>query len=123
VITVGSDPVFAVIWLTWAVMWSLFFLLMALGRGELTRFTGWFLVLLGVPTCTVSAIFLLQGTWTSAPSAGWAALGALLALSVLSWGLARSGLARVAADGPDDDPAVAHVSAPADVRASEPVPA
>jgi hypothetical protein len=104
-------------------MWSLFFLLMALGRGELTRFTGWFLVLLGVPTCTVSALFLLEGAWTSAPSAGWAALAALLALSVLSWGLARSGLARATADGPDDGTAVAHASAAADVRASEPVPA
>jgi hypothetical protein len=50
-------------------------------------------------------------------------LAALLALSVLSWGLARSGLARAASDGPDDDTAVAHVSAAADVRASEPVPA
>jgi hypothetical protein len=123
-ITVGSDPVFAVIWLTWAIMWSLFFLLMALGRGELARFTGWFLVLLGVPTCTVSAIFLLEGRWTSAASAGWAALGALLALSALSWLLARSGLARATADRADDGTAVAHVSTGADVRAATgPVPA
>jgi putative amide transporter protein len=122
-VSLASDPVFAVIWLTWAVMWSLFFLLMALGRSELTRFTGWFLVLLGVPTCTVSALFLLEGAWTSAPSAGWAALAALLAASALSWGLARSGLARATADGPDDGTAVAHASA-ADVRATtEPVPA
>ncbi len=60
-------------------MWSLFFLLMALGRDELARFTGRFLVLLGVPTCTVSALFLLQGSWTYAPAAGWAELAGLLA--------------------------------------------
>lgn len=123
VVSVTSDPVFAVIWLTWAVMWSLFFLLMALGRAELTRFAGWFLVLLGVPTCTVSAIFLLEGRWTSEPAAGWIALSGLLALSVLSWALARSGLARATADGIDAS-GVAHVSATADVRAStDPVPA
>jgi putative amide transporter protein len=124
VATVASDPVFAVIWLTWAAMWSLFFLLMALGRAELTRFAGWFLVLLGIPTCTVSAIFLLEGRWTSEPAAGWTALAGLVALSVLSWALARSGLARVTAEGAADDSVVAHVSAAADVRAStDPVPA
>ena len=122
--TVATDPVFAVIWLTWAAMWSLFFLLMALGREELTRFAGWFLVLLGIPTCSVSAIFLLEGRWTSEAAAGWTALAGLVALSVLSWGLARSGLARATAEGRDDEKAVAHVSATTDVRAStDPVPA
>jgi putative amide transporter protein len=122
--TVATDPVFAVIWLTWAAMWSLFFLLMALGREELTRFAGWFLVLLGIPTCSVSAIFLLEGRWTWEAAAGWTALAGLVALSVLSWGLARSGLARATAEGRDGEKAVAHVSETADVRAStDPVPA
>lgn len=124
VVTVGTDPVFAVIWLTWAIMWSLFFLLMALGRAELTRFAGWFLVLLGVPTCTVSAIFLLEGRWSSAPAAGWAALAGLAALTVLSWALARSGLARATGGGTDRVGQAGHESAPCDVRTSqEPVPA
>jgi hypothetical protein len=123
VITVGHDPVFAVIWLTWAAMWTLFFLLMALGRDGLARFAGWFLVLLGVPTCTVSVLFLLQGRWTSQPTAGWLALGALLALTALSWGLARSGLARVAADGAETTTVTAHVTAGSDARSTEPVPA
>jgi putative amide transporter protein len=122
--TVATDPVFAVIWLTWAAMWSLFFLLMALGREELTRFAGWFLVLLGIPTCSVSAIFLLEGRWTWEAAAGWTALAGLVALSVLSWALARSGLARATVEGRDDEKAVAHASATADVRAStDPVPA
>jgi hypothetical protein len=124
VVTVRTDPVFAVIWLTWAIMWSLFFLLMALGRAELTRFAGWFLVLLGVPTCTVSAIFLLEGRWSSAPAAGWAALGGLAALTVLSWALAHSGLVRATGGGTDRVGQAAHESAPADVRTShKPVPA
>src|SRR5690606_24688353 len=55
VISAPGDPVFAVIWLTWAIMWTLFFVLLALGvqrvgRLDLGRATGWFLVLLGVPT-------------------------------------------------------------------------
>jgi hypothetical protein len=122
--TVGTDPVFAVIWLTWAVMWTLFFLLMALGRVELTRFAGWFLVLLGVPTCTVSAIFLLHDRWTDAPAAGWTALAALLLLGVVSWSLARSGLARAAGDDREQRAGTVPATTGAEARVSEdPVPA
>ncbi len=83
------DPVFAVIWLTWAIMWSLFFVLLGLGVTragalDLGRATGWFLVLLGIPTCTVSAILLIDGRWTTDASAGYAALGALAVAAVLS---------------------------------------
>ncbi len=89
VVTAPVDPVFAVIWLTWAIMWTLFFLLLGLGvtrlgRLDLGRATGWFLVLLGVPTCTISAIFLLNGAWTTAPEAGLLALAALVAAALLS---------------------------------------
>lgn len=94
--SVGSDPVFAVMWLTWAVMWSLFFLLMALGRNEFSRFTGWFLVLLGVPSCTVSGILLLEGHWSTTATAGWIAFAVVVLGGVLSWALARSGLADTA---------------------------
>ena len=94
VTTVGTDPVFAVIWLTWAIMWTLFFALMALGKANLSRFAGWFLVLLGVPTCTVSGVALLREQWSTTPTAGWLALGGLLAATVASAVLARSGIAR-----------------------------
>ena len=124
VTTVSSDPVFAVIWLTWAVMWTLFFMLMALGRDELARFAGWFLVLLGVPTCTVSAIFLLEGRWTAAPAAGWAALAGLVLLSVASWALARSALARQTAADAEPEAQTVHPRQASDVRTvDEPVPA
>ena len=93
---IGPDPVFAVIWATWAVMWSLFFVLMALGRSrvgtfDLGRFTGWFLVLLGIPTCTVPALLLFDGRWSTEPLAGLGALAALLGLTVLSVALTRAG--------------------------------
>lgn len=97
VISVGSDPVFAVIWATWAAMWSLFFVLLGLGRThvggfDLGRFTGWFLVLLGIPTCTVSAIFLIDGRWSTDPVAGLGALAALVAATVVAVTLTRLGL-------------------------------
>ena len=102
VTTVGTDPVFAVIWATWAAMWSLFFVLLGLGRThvrgfDLGRFTGWFLVWLGVPTCTVSALFLLDGRWSTQAVAGFGALAALAALTVLSIALTRAGLPAAAA--------------------------
>jgi hypothetical protein len=97
VISIGSDPVFAVIWATWALMWSLFFVLLGLGRSQvgsfdLGRFTGWFLVLAGIPTCTVSALFLIDGRWATGPLAGAAALAALAALTVVAVTLTRLGL-------------------------------
>lgn len=115
--TIQSDPIFAVIWLTWAIMWTLFFLLLALGQAQLTRFTAWFLILLGVPTCTISALFLFNGVWSTEPVAGLVALGALVAAAVLSWLLARSGIARGAAD------ATAEPAAEPQVSLASPVPA
>jgi hypothetical protein len=98
-ISIQSDPVFAVIWLTWAIMWTLFFLLLALNKSQLTRFTAWFLILLGIPTCTVTALAQLQGVWSTEPTAGLAAFGALAVATVLSWALARSNIARSTGGG------------------------
>ncbi len=116
--SVGADPVFAVIWATWAVMWALFFVLLGLGvtragRVDLGHFTGWFLVLLGVPTCTVPAILLLNGLWPTSVVAGLAALAVLLGGVALSVVLARRTAPRVE----DALPA-----APAEERVSEGVP-
>jgi hypothetical protein len=91
--SLGSDPVFAVIWATWAIMWTLFFVLLGLGIDkigtfDLGRFTGWILVLLGIPTCTVPAILLLNATWTTSAVAGFLALGALVVAAAVSAGLA-----------------------------------
>jgi len=92
--TWATDPVFAVIWLSWAIMWSLFFGLMALGHDGLSRFTGWFLVLLGVPTCTVTGVALLREQWSTTPTAGLLALGGLTVAALASAALARSNVAR-----------------------------
>lgn len=91
---IGTDPVFAVIWATWAIMWTLFFVLLGLGitrvrSFDLGHFTGWVLILLGIPTCTVPAIFLLNGAWTVSAVAGVAALAVLALAAGLSAALAR----------------------------------
>lgn len=98
--SVQTDPVFAVIWATWAIMWTLFFVLLGLGvtkagRIELGHFTGWFLILLGIPTCTVPAILLLNGVWPTSAVAGAVALAVLLAATALSVALSSRAAARV----------------------------
>lgn len=98
--SIGTDPVFAVMLGTWAIMWSLFFLLMAVRLDSLGRFTGWFLVLLGVPSCTATAIALLQGHWSVSATAGWLALAVLAAGVAASVALARSPLLRSRATAP-----------------------
>ncbi|NOR01151.1 transporter [Mycolicibacterium fortuitum] len=79
--TVVNDPVFGVIWLAWAVLWLLFFLVLGLRRARLTRFTGWSVVLLSQPTCTLPAFLMLGGNYRTSPgiAAIWAVgLAALL---------------------------------------------
>jgi putative amide transporter protein len=46
-------------WLAWAVLWFMFFLLLALER-PIARITGWFTILVGIGTSWVFAILLLQ---------------------------------------------------------------
>ncbi|WP_370456448.1 AmiS/UreI family transporter [Amycolatopsis sp. WAC 04169] len=60
-----DDPVFGAIWLSWALLWTLFFLVLGLGKERLTRFTGWTALLLSQPTCTVPAFLGLTGVYPS----------------------------------------------------------
>ncbi|MEE6164173.1 MULTISPECIES: AmiS/UreI family transporter [unclassified Mycolicibacterium] len=119
--SVGTDPVFAVIWATWALMWTLFFVLLGLGvtkagRLDLGHFTGWFLVLLGVPSSTVPAILLLNGLWPTSAVAGSAALAILLVASLLSVTLSRRSALRA-----EDVATVAPVEAPVSEGVPQPV--
>ncbi|WP_406636139.1 AmiS/UreI family transporter [Amycolatopsis sp. WGS_07] len=77
-----DDPVFGVIWLAWALLWGLFFLVLGLGREELTRFTGWATVLLSQPTCTLPAFLALTGGYRSTTGAALIA-GAIAVLLVV----------------------------------------
>lgn len=88
------DPLFSVIWLCWAVAWFLLFWKLALGREsfagrDTTRFTGWFLILTGIPSSTVPALLLMGGIWPTSGSAALVALVLLLLAGVVAARLAR----------------------------------
>lgn len=87
--TVVHDPVFGVIWLAWAGLWTLFFLVLGAGRDDLTRFTGWTALLLSQPTCTVPAFLALTGNLPTSPgiAALWAAALAVLVAIAAGLGL------------------------------------
>ncbi|HSK59357.1 MAG TPA: AmiS/UreI family transporter [Actinomycetospora sp.] len=61
--TVLADPPFGVIWLYWAVLWTLFFLLLGLKRDFLTRYTGYVTTIQGWVTAAIPGFLLLIGAW------------------------------------------------------------
>jgi uncharacterized SAM-binding protein YcdF (DUF218 family) len=77
-----DDPAFGVIWLYWAVLWALFFLVLGLARAELTRFTGAVAIIAGVLTCAVPAFMLLTGVWQDNRRTVAIVLAAVLLLSL-----------------------------------------
>jgi putative amide transporter protein len=58
-----DDPAFGVIWLYWAVLWALFWVVLGLKREEWTRFTGLVAIVAGVFTAAIPAFMLLTGVW------------------------------------------------------------
>ncbi len=59
-----GDPAFGVIWLHWALLWSLFFLLLGRGRDDLGRFTGAVCATQGWITGAIPAFLLLTNRWS-----------------------------------------------------------
>ncbi|MEE2568818.1 AmiS/UreI family transporter [Pseudarthrobacter sp. J64] len=88
----GSDPLLAVLWLAWAVLWGLFFVSLALGRSAVDSFTGWALVLTSQATATVPAFLGLAGLWPSGLEAAAGAAAVLALLFATSAVLARPGV-------------------------------
>jgi hypothetical protein len=62
-----DDVKFGTIWLNWAVLWGLFWLVLAMGRAELTRATGWTTLIMSFTTCTIPAFLILIGEWDPVP--------------------------------------------------------
>lgn len=81
--------IFVVIWLAWSVLWLLFFLVLGLGRSELTRFTGAVAVAEGILTAAVPAGLGLTGLWNDSAMA--ALVCGVLGVGVLAvlWLLTR----------------------------------
>jgi hypothetical protein len=63
-----SDPTIGLLWLQWAVLWALFFLVLALGQDRLTPLTGWLTLILSFTTCTIPGFLLLLGEWGHVPT-------------------------------------------------------
>lgn len=77
-----DDPAFGVIWLYWAVLWGLFFLVLGLKREELTRITGVVAVVAGVFSAAVPAFMLLTGVWADNATITAIVLAVVFALSL-----------------------------------------
>jgi hypothetical protein len=82
-----DDTKFGFIWLNWAVLWGLFWLVLGLGRARLTAFTGWTTLILSFTTCTIPAFLILIEEW--APLSGWVAAAVTAATALVMaaiWG-------------------------------------
>jgi putative amide transporter protein len=58
-----ADPAFAVIWLMWAFLWFMFFVVLGLKRDQFTRYTGWVTVIEAWVTAAIPAFLLLTDLW------------------------------------------------------------
>ena len=63
--SVENDPPFGVIWLLWATLWFLFFLLLGLGRESLAPATGVVALVEGFVTAAVPAFLILSDRWST----------------------------------------------------------
>jgi len=61
-----ADNAFGVIWLSWAFLWTLFFLLLGLRMDGLGRYTGAVAAFQGWVTGVIPAFLLLTGNWADA---------------------------------------------------------
>ena len=58
-----NDPAFGVIWLYWAFLWGLFFLVLGLKKEDLSRYTGAVCAIQGWVTAWLPAFLLLTGVY------------------------------------------------------------
>lgn len=77
-----DDAPFGVIWLYWAFLWFLFFVLLGLKREHIGRYTGWVTAIQGWVTAAIPAFLLLTGYWTRPDPAALAITLAVFAVVV-----------------------------------------
>ncbi|MGF9715285.1 AmiS/UreI family transporter [Paenibacillus naphthalenovorans] len=63
-----QDVKFGIIWLMWAFLWTLFFLLLGLKK-DIAKFTGWVTLIQAWITATIPAYLTLIGIWDSVGNA------------------------------------------------------
>jgi putative amide transporter protein len=74
------DTPTGLLWLQWAVLWGLFWVVLALGVERLTTTAGWLTLILSLTTCTVPGFLLLLGDWGKVPT--WAVVASIAATAV-----------------------------------------
>ncbi|PID98539.1 MAG: transporter [Actinomycetales bacterium] len=63
-----QDYAFFVIWLEWSFLWYLFYLVLSLGKDNLTWFTGGVAAVQGWITAAIPALLLLTNLWAQIPN-------------------------------------------------------
>jgi hypothetical protein len=76
------DPAFGVIWLYWAVLWALFWVVLGIKHEEFTRYTGAVAIVAGIVTTWIPAFLLLTGQWAQHTTT-WAIVLAVLEVASL----------------------------------------
>jgi hypothetical protein len=74
------DTPTGLLWLQWAALWGLFWVVLALGVERLTTVAGWLTLILSLTTCTIPGFLLLLGDWGKVPT--WAVVASIVATAV-----------------------------------------
>ncbi len=85
------DVKLGTLWLLWALLFTMFFLVLGLGRTHLTAVTGWITVIEAVITATIPGLLLLLGAWADVPDL---LVVAVAAASVVLFGVIGARTAR-----------------------------
>ena len=75
------DTPTGLLWLQWAVLWGLFWVVLALGVERLTALAGWLTLILSVTTCSIPGFLLLLGEWGRVPT--WAVLASIAVIALV----------------------------------------
>jgi hypothetical protein len=86
-----NDTPTGLLWLQWAVLWSVFWVVLALGVARLTAPAGWLTLILSLTTCTIPGFLLLLGDWGKVPA--WAVVASIVATGIVVIPLALRALA------------------------------
>jgi putative amide transporter protein len=86
-----NETTTGLLWLQWAVLWGLFWVVLALGVTRLTATAGWLTLILSMTTCTIPGFLLLLGDWDKVPT--WSVLASIVATGVVVIPLALRALA------------------------------
>lgn len=62
-----ADVKFGLLWLLWALLFTMFFLVLGLGLARLTVVTGWITLIEAIITATIPGLLLVLGVWADVP--------------------------------------------------------